>query len=181
MPGWSVGLTVALAVLAAATVFGVVWRRRDGVLRPVGSTGADEPVGTDSGRATDVRVRATDARPGYDGAGEAVDAAILAELGVSADASATLLQFSSAFCAPCRATRRVCAEVAAMLDGVRHVEVDAESHLDVVRALKVMRTPTLFVLDGTGRVVRRAGGVPTKPHLVAAVAPLLSAATHPRG
>ena len=48
---------------------------------------------------------------------------------------ATLLQFSSAFCAPCRATRRTLAEVAAMVPGVTHVEVDAEHHLDLVRRL----------------------------------------------
>ena len=46
---------------------------------------------------------------------------------------ATLLQFSSAFCAPCRATRRVLGEVAGLVPGVTHVEVDAEHHLDVVR------------------------------------------------
>jgi thiol-disulfide isomerase/thioredoxin len=88
-------------------------------------------------------------------------------------AAATLLQFSSAFCAPCRAVRRVSAEVAAMLPGVRHVEVDAESHLEAVRALEIWRTPTLLVLDAEGRVVKRATGVPTKPHLIAALADLL--------
>ena len=49
---------------------------------------------------------------------------------------ATLLQFSSAFCAPCRATRRVLGEVADLVPGVTHVEVDAEHHLEVVRALR---------------------------------------------
>lgn len=97
---------------------------------------------------------------------------MLAALGVPA-APATLLQFSTAFCAPCRAVRRVSAEVAALLPGVRHVEVDAESHLDEVRALGIWRTPTLLVLDADGRVIKRATGVPTKPHLIAAVADLL--------
>jgi thiol-disulfide isomerase/thioredoxin len=101
-----------------------------------------------------------------------IDPALLAGLGVT-PAPATLLQFSTAFCAPCRAVRRVSAEVAALLPGVRHVEVDAESHLDQVRALGIWRTPTLLVLDADGRVVRRATGVPTKAHLVAAVADLL--------
>src|SRR4051794_36544940 len=35
----------------------------------------------------------------------------------------TLLQFSSAFCAPCRATRRILEEVAGTVPGVRHLEV----------------------------------------------------------
>jgi thiol-disulfide isomerase/thioredoxin len=104
-----------------------------------------------------------------------VAADVLAGLGVERGTPATLVQFSSAFCAPCRATRRLCDEITGMLDGVRHVEVDAESHLDAVRALDVMRTPTLLVVDRDLRVVRRASGLPTKPHLIAALAPLLAA------
>ena len=97
---------------------------------------------------------------------------LLRVLGVE-PAPATLLQFSTAFCAPCRALRRVCAEVAAMLPGVRHVEVDAESHLEAVRALDISSTPTLLILDAAGGIVRRSAAVPGKPHLIAALAPLL--------
>ena len=74
---------------------------------------------------------------------------------------ATLLQFSSAFCAPCRATRRVLGEVAELVPGVTHVEVDAEHHLDVVRSLRVLRTPTTLILDAEGREVSRASGSPS--------------------
>jgi thiol-disulfide isomerase/thioredoxin len=102
-------------------------------------------------------------------------AELLAGLGVEAGTPVTMLQFSSAFCAPCRATRRVLADLADSLDGVRHVEVDAESHLDAVRALEVWRTPTVLVVDETGRVVRRATGAPTKAQVIAAIAPLLPA------
>jgi len=107
----------------------------------------------------------------------AVDAVLLAELGAGAPAAATLLQFSSAFCAPCRAVRRISGEVAAMIPGVRHVEVDAESHLDAVRTLKIWRTPTLLVLDAQGREVRRATGVPSKPQLIAALGAVIGEQT----
>ncbi|MEU6123038.1 thioredoxin family protein [Streptomyces sp. NPDC047123] len=82
---------------------------------------------------------------------------------------ATLVQFSSAFCQPCRATRRVLAEVAGLVPGVRHVEIDAEARLDLVRALGVVRTPTVLVLDGSGREVRRAAGQPRKADVIAAL------------
>ncbi|MGW8376029.1 thioredoxin family protein [Streptomyces sp. ODS28] len=82
---------------------------------------------------------------------------------------ATLVQFSSAFCQPCRATRRTLAEVSAMVEGVRHVEVDAEEHLALVRALRIESTPTVFVLDAGGRVVRRATGQPRKADVIAAL------------
>jgi len=107
--------------------------------------------------------------------GERLGPAMLAGLGVG-PAAATLLQFSSAFCAPCRAVRRVSSEVAALLPGVQHVEVDAESHLDEVRALGIWRTPTLLLLDAGGRVVKRATGVPSKPQLIAALGEILPAA-----
>jgi thiol-disulfide isomerase/thioredoxin len=82
---------------------------------------------------------------------------------------ATLLQFSSAFCAPCRATRRVLEDVARSSDGVVHIEVDAEQHLDLVRRLDILRTPTTLVLDPQGREVGRATGAPTRQQVLTAL------------
>ncbi|MFF2329868.1 MULTISPECIES: TlpA family protein disulfide reductase [unclassified Streptomyces] len=92
-----------------------------------------------------------------------------AQLGVELGERATLVQFSSAFCQPCRATRRTLVEVARMVDGVAHVEIDAEAHLTLVRALEISRTPTVLVLDATGRIVRRAVGQPRTVDVVAAL------------
>jgi thiol-disulfide isomerase/thioredoxin len=83
---------------------------------------------------------------------------------------ATLLQFSSAFCAPCRATRRVLAEVAGLVPGVAHVEIDAEHHLELVRRVGVLRTPTTLILDADGREVTRAGGTPQRDEVLATLA-----------
>lgn len=85
---------------------------------------------------------------------------------------ATLLQFSSAFCAPCRATRRVLADVAGLVPGVSHIEVDAEQHLDLVRRVGVLRTPTTLVLGPDGREVSRAAGAPSKQAVLASLGPL---------
>lgn len=82
---------------------------------------------------------------------------------------ATLVQFSTAFCQPCRATRRILAEVAAMVEGVGHVEIDAEERLDLVRELGIVRTPTVLVLDGAGRIVHRAAGQPRRADVIAAL------------
>lgn len=131
------GLVVCVVVLAAASAYGVLLRRR-------------------SGR---VRVRGRDD-------GKVLDAA---ELGAALGDRATLVQFSSAFCAPCRATRRVLGEVAGMVPGVAHVEIDAEAHLDLVRRLDILKTPTVLVLDAGGRVVRRATGQPRKADVIAAL------------
>lgn len=98
---------------------------------------------------------------------------LLAELGASPGERATLLHFSSAFCAPCRATRRTLSEVAELVPGVVRVEVDAEQHLAVVRRLGIASTPTTLVLDGAGREVVRAGGQPRKAAVLAALAQAL--------
>ncbi|HEV7627867.1 MAG TPA: thioredoxin family protein [Streptomyces sp.] len=82
---------------------------------------------------------------------------------------ATLVHFSSAFCQPCRATRRTLAEVAEMVAGVSHVEIDAEEQLALVRRLGIMGTPAVLVLDADGRVVRRAYGQPRRADVIAAL------------
>jgi thiol-disulfide isomerase/thioredoxin len=84
----------------------------------------------------------------------------------------TLVQFSTAFCAPCRATRQLLGLVAQQTPGVRHVEVDAESHLELVRALGITRTPTTLVLDATGHETGRVTGVPRRAALESVCAPV---------
>lgn len=91
------------------------------------------------------------------------------DLGAPLGERATLVQFSTAFCQPCRAARRVLGQVAAAVPGVRHVEIDAESHLDLVRRLEVTRTPTTLVLDATGALRRRAAGTPRPSDVIAAL------------
>jgi thiol-disulfide isomerase/thioredoxin len=86
---------------------------------------------------------------------------------------ATLLQFSSAFCAPCRATRRILADIADAVPGVVHVEVDAEHHLELVRRLGVLRTPTTLILDAQGAEITRAAGAPRKEQVLSSLASAL--------
>ena len=92
-----------------------------------------------------------------------------AELGAELGQRATLVQFSSAFCQPCRATRRTLADIARMVDGVSHVEIDAEERLALVRDLNILKTPTVLVLDASGRIVTRASGQPRKADVIAAL------------
>ena len=113
--------------------------------------------------------RATDGRFEADPVSETwghVRAALPAE---SLGERATLVQCSSAFCAPCRTTRVVLADVAEREDGIRHLEIDAEQHLELVRALDVRRTPTTLVLDSRGHEVARAAGAPQRGQVLAAL------------
>lgn len=142
------GLLASACALIAATALGLTWLARNGQVR------AQVPV----------------AAPAVDAAGPAAAAGLTAvDLGVPLGSRATLVQFSSAFCAPCRATRRVLTDVAGMVDGVSHVEIDAESRLDLVRRLDVRRTPTTFVLAPDGQVTHRASGQPRKADVISAL------------
>ncbi|RIV37651.1 thioredoxin [Micromonospora radicis] len=120
-------------------------------------------------RRRDGRIRSVAPTP------TAAAAATLVGLGLTPGAP-TLLQFSSAVCAPCRATRRVLERVSATVDGVRLLEVEAEQQLAAARELGVWRTPTVLLVDGEGRVARRVSGVPDLGELVAAVRELTAGA-----
>ncbi|MGN6129391.1 MAG: TlpA family protein disulfide reductase [Nocardioidaceae bacterium] len=149
----SQGAWILVVALVAATAFGLYRAARDGRFR-----------GTREVHA------ATDASTP-----EQAPASVLDGSGLDSDLGdrATLLQFSSAFCAPCRVARRVLGEVAQVVPGVAHVEVDAEQHLDLVRRLGVLRTPTTLVLDAHGREVSRASGAPKRDEVIATLARVL--------
>jgi thiol-disulfide isomerase/thioredoxin len=137
---------IGAVVLAAALVLTAVaawWlRTRDGAVRaPAG--GEEDAVGPQ---------------------------AVLARLGVRPeDADLTVVQFSTAFCGPCRATRARLQQLRTGHPGLAYVHVDAESHLEEVRALDVRRTPTLFYLLRDGSLLGRSSGAPRPEELTALV------------
>jgi thiol-disulfide isomerase/thioredoxin len=137
------GLIGTLIALAAATACGLCYRARNGRVVSLGGLTGRDPAASNLLSPSD--------------------------LGAPLGRRATLVQFSSAFCAPCRSTRRILSDVAGMVDGVSHVEIDAGSRLDLVRRLDVRRTPTTFVLDQDGLVIHRASGQPRKAEVIAAL------------
>jgi thiol-disulfide isomerase/thioredoxin len=99
------------------------------------------------------------------------------DLGAPLGRHATLVQFSTAFCAPCRPTRQILTQVAGMVDGVTHVDVDAAARLDLVRRLHINSTPTVLVLDPDGAIVKRAVGLPRKADVIAALGSVIEPAS----
>lgn len=92
-----------------------------------------------------------------------------AQIGVPLGQRATMVQFSSAFCSPCRATRLLLTDITSKVDGVVTVEIDAEEHLALVRELNIMRTPTVLILDADGFVTTRASGLPRRDQVMTAL------------
>ncbi len=136
------GLIALAAALAAASLLGLALRRRAGRFRAA-------PASVPAGPRGDVLTEA--------------------DLGSPLGRQATLVQFSTAFCAPCRPTRQILAQVAGMVDGVTHVDVDAAARLDLARRLRINSTPTVLVLDQDGAIVKRAVGLPRKADVIAAL------------
>lgn len=92
-----------------------------------------------------------------------------ADLGVPLGERATVVQFSSTFCAPCRSTRYVVERAVATADGVAYADLDVADHLALGERLAIDVTPTVLVLDARGDVVRRATGVQTLAQLRSAL------------
>ena len=52
---------------------------------------------------------------------------------------------------------------------VKHVHIDAESHLELVRQLDIRSTPTTLFINKDGIEVGRAAGTPKKDQVIAAL------------
>lgn len=98
--------------------------------------------------------------------GPKLDASII---GVELGSRVTMVQFSSAFCSPCRATKALLEDMVKTMPDVRYAHIDAESHLELVRQLDIRSTPTTLFLNAAGVEVGRAMGTPKRSQVLAAV------------
>lgn len=169
-PGVSEGVWVLVAALALSTAFGGYRAARDGRFR--GTHEVRLPTTAGAGDAGHPDDHGHAALADYDASSPAQPPNVLDDSGLNHDLGekATLLQFSSAFCAPCRATRRILSDVADVVPGVLHIEVDAEQHLELVRRVGILRTPTTLVLDQNGAEISRATGAPRKEDVLTTLA-----------
>ena len=98
--------------------------------------------------------------------GPKLDAAVI---GVELGSRVTMVQFSSAFCSPCRATKALLEDMVKTMPDVRYAHIDAESHLELVRKLDIRSTPTTLFLNASGVEIGRAMGTPKRSQVMAAV------------
>jgi thiol-disulfide isomerase/thioredoxin len=136
--------SVLLVLVAASTMLGITWQRR-------------------TGRVTQIADAADGRRGAIAGPGSFAGLESLGEFGERA----TLLQFSTEVCAPCAATRRVLAGIAADVPGVSHIEVDVAQAPDLAARFKITQAPTTFLLDADRSLRARIGGAPRVPALTA--------------
>jgi thiol-disulfide isomerase/thioredoxin len=127
-------LIVVLALVAVATVFGLIWQAAQGKAKRIAS-----------GEQIDLALL------GAEKNGQPV---------TSFGKNTTLLQFSSETCATCKQTAKLFRELEATSDGLLHIEVDLTHRLDLADKFKILQTPTTLVLDSKGVVKSRIGGAP---------------------
>ncbi|MCP2166103.1 TlpA family protein disulfide reductase [Goodfellowiella coeruleoviolacea] len=158
------GPWVLLAALALAVALGVLLRARDGRISTRAAADRDrreDDVSSDS--TTPAAARRLPA---------AVREAI-APGGAPQAEPVTLVQLSTTFCAPCRHTRVLLADLAARTTGLRHVDLDITNRPEVATDLGVLRTPTTLALDRHGVELLRFSGVPRREALLDALRPHL--------
>ncbi|TFC76942.1 thioredoxin [Cryobacterium cheniae] len=131
-------LSLVLVLVAVATVLGLLWRSRQGRAAVVAPGTPDAPGRPDALTPADVGSRGP------------------------FGANATLVQFSTRQCARCPGTRVLLAGLARSRPGVAHLDVDLTHRRDLANRFGILQTPTTLILDGTGRVRARIGGVPSR-------------------
>lgn len=90
-------------------------------------------------------------------------------LGDQLGRQATFVQFSSTVCAPCRATHRLLSDVTAGDPGLAHIDINAETRLDLAEEFGITRTPTVLLLDGDGVVRHRIVGAARRADVIEAL------------
>ncbi|RZU65748.1 thioredoxin [Microterricola gilva] len=152
---WPYALIGAFALLAASTVLGLLWKARTG--RAEATTAGAPP-------AIVLAVELADPA-------SAAPAPTLGE-------RATLLQFSTEFCARCPQTRTLLAGIADAADGVSAIEIDLGARPELARRFRVMQTPTVLMLDAAGVVRARIGGAPDRRTVTEQLALILERDPH---
>lgn len=132
-------ISLVLALVALATVVGLIWKSRTGTAKAV-----------KSGEVIDLAEIAA-----------IKDGRAVTEFGERV----TFLQFSSEVCSQCVQTARLFHELEAQHDDILHIEVDITNRLDLAKKFNILQTPTTLVLDKNGVVTSRIGGA-AKPQTI---------------
>ncbi|HVX06340.1 thioredoxin family protein [Humibacter sp.] len=129
-------LVVIAALVAVATLIGVLGRVRSGRVRHA------------SGKRLTAELLGLDAPLG---------------------ASATIVQFSTVYCGPCRVAERILTPLASEPRGVRYADVDLGRRPQLAGRLGIVQTPTILLLDAAGRIASRIVGVPRAADVAARI------------
>ena len=92
------------------------------------------------------------------------------EIGVELGSRVTIVQFSSAFCSPCKATAAIIQNLVKDMDDVVYVQIQSEQNIPLIEKFDIKSTPTVIFFNGMGMEVGRAIGTPTTDQVLASIA-----------
>ncbi len=75
---------------------------------------------------------------------------------------ATLIQFSTQYCAACPGSRNILTQISDKNQDINFIEIDAENNIKLARKLKILSTPTILITDTFGEELARITGIPNK-------------------
>ena len=149
-------LWLPIAILALTTVFGLYWRSQQGKLKTPAVEGnriSNEEI------SKIIRHKSS----------FMVNSDLLDEHQMQLGKNVTLLQFSSAFCSPCKATAVVISQIVQGMDDVVYIQVASEENLKLVEKFDIKSTPTVIFFNRDGIEVGRAVGIPTKEQVIISI------------
>ena len=149
-------LWLPIAILALTTVFGLYWRSQQGKLKTPAVEGnriSNEEI------SKIIRHKSS----------FMVNSDLLDQHQMQLGKNVTLLQFSSAFCSPCKATAVVISQIVQGMDDVVYIQVASEENLKLVEKFDIKSTPTVIFFNREGIEVGRAVGIPTKEQVIISI------------
>ena len=149
-------LWLPIGILALTTVFGLYWRSQQGKLKTPALEGnriSNEEI------SKIIRHKSS----------FMVNSDLLDQHQMQLGKNVTLLQFSSAFCSPCKATAVVISQIVQGMDDVVYIQVASEENLKLVEKFDIKSTPTVVLFNRDGVEVGRAVGIPTKEQVIISI------------
>jgi thiol-disulfide isomerase/thioredoxin len=149
-------LWLPIGILVIASVFGFYWRSQQGKLKV---------PAVDGNRITNEEIsKIIRAKSSF-----MVNSDLLDQHQMQLGKNVTLLQFSSAFCSPCKATAQIISQLVKDMDDVVYIQVASEENLKLVEKFDIKSTPTVIFFNREGIEVGRAAGIPTKEQVIISI------------
>ena len=157
-------LWLPIGILALTSVFGLYWRSQQGKFKLAANSAQKANENSALTITNDEISKIIRHKSSF-----MVNSDLLDQHQMQLGKNVTLLQFSSAFCSPCKATAVVISQIVQGMDDVVYIQVASEENLKLVEKFDIKSTPTVIFFNRDGIEVGRAVGIPTKEQVIISI------------